>query len=117
MLPLRPTITRDDVERFRRRALECRAMTEIEFDPARRREHEENALAYELHGGTGRALRRWVTGRPSTERPLSNSQIALSAAEPGTDDGGSTGADRAELPSFPASHRLPSGHSWEVGFG
>jgi hypothetical protein len=43
----RPTITRNDVERFRRRALECRAMTEIEFDPVRRREHEENALAYE----------------------------------------------------------------------
>jgi hypothetical protein len=42
----RPIITRNDVECFRRRALECRAMTEIEFDPVRRREHE-NALAYE----------------------------------------------------------------------
>jgi hypothetical protein len=43
----RPAITRDDVERFRRRALECRAMAEIEFDPARRRERQKTALAYE----------------------------------------------------------------------
>jgi hypothetical protein len=46
--PLRPVIiTRDDVERFRRRALECRAQAELEFDPTRRREREETALAYE----------------------------------------------------------------------
>jgi hypothetical protein len=42
-----PTITRYDIERFRRRALECRAEAEIEFDPARRQEREETALAYE----------------------------------------------------------------------
>ena len=41
-----PTITRDDVERFWRRA-QCRAEAEIEFDPVRRREREETALAYE----------------------------------------------------------------------
>src|SRR5262249_18656024 len=48
---LRPTITRDDVERFRRRALECRAEAEIEFDPVRRWEREETALAYERMAG------------------------------------------------------------------
>jgi hypothetical protein len=43
----RPAITRHDIERFRRRAIECRAQAEIEFDPARRQEREETALAYE----------------------------------------------------------------------
>jgi hypothetical protein len=43
----RPVITRNDVERFRGRARACRAEAEIEFDPARRREREETALAYE----------------------------------------------------------------------
>ncbi len=42
-----PAITRDDVERFRQRALECRAAAEIEFNPTRRLEREETALAYE----------------------------------------------------------------------
>jgi len=41
------TITRADVERFRRRALECRAEAKIEFKPVRRQEREETALAYE----------------------------------------------------------------------
>jgi hypothetical protein len=43
----RLSITRDDIERFRRRALECRAEAQIECDPARRQEREETALAYE----------------------------------------------------------------------
>jgi hypothetical protein len=43
----RPAITRNDIERFHRRARECRAEAEIEFDPARRRAREETALAYE----------------------------------------------------------------------
>ncbi len=40
-------ITRDEIERVRRRALECRAEAQIECDPARRQEREETALAYE----------------------------------------------------------------------
>ena len=40
-------ITRDEIERFWRRALECRAEAQIECDPARRQEREETALAYE----------------------------------------------------------------------
>ena len=43
----RPVITRDEIERFRRRAIECRTQAEIEFDPVRRQEREETALAYE----------------------------------------------------------------------
>jgi hypothetical protein len=43
----RPAITRHDIERFRRRAVECSAEAEIEFNPVRKQERKETALAYE----------------------------------------------------------------------
>ena len=44
---LRPEVTREGIEAFRRRARECRVDAEIEPDRERRREREETALAYE----------------------------------------------------------------------
>jgi len=54
----RPAITPDDIEHFRRRALECRARAEIECQPALRQEHEQTALAYERMAERGE---RWLT--------------------------------------------------------
>jgi len=47
MLQARTAITRDNIERFRHRAVECRAQAEIEPNATLRREREETARAYE----------------------------------------------------------------------
>ena len=59
MRTLRTEITPDDIERFRRRARECRAEAETELDPERRREREETALAYERMAERGE---RYIAG-------------------------------------------------------
>jgi hypothetical protein len=40
-------ITPEDIDRFRSRAQKCRAAAELEWEPKRREERLETALAYE----------------------------------------------------------------------
>jgi hypothetical protein len=42
-----PPITREDIDRFRRRAQQCRAVAELTLDQRLQQERLETALAYE----------------------------------------------------------------------